>query len=94
MKFLLAVAKALRKVAEGKASAQAEAGEWKRKYELERQRNLQFEIKGLQLYMMRLLIFYYVSVNIAEGTETFSSDFDNCNPALCLFAYCGTICFF
>ncbi|KAF9592584.1 hypothetical protein IFM89_016035 [Coptis chinensis] len=39
------VAKALRRVAEGKASAQAEAAEWKRKYELERARNLQLERK-------------------------------------------------
>ncbi|KAA8528073.1 hypothetical protein F0562_035058 [Nyssa sinensis] len=37
------VAKALRRVTEAKASAQAEAAEWKRKYELERARNLQFE---------------------------------------------------
>lgn len=42
----LAVAKALRRVSEGKASAQAEAAEWKRKYELERARNLQLERKG------------------------------------------------
>ncbi|XP_072976564.1 putative NAD kinase 3 isoform X2 [Typha angustifolia] len=35
------VAKALRRVAEGKAAAQAEAAEWKRKYELEREHNLQ-----------------------------------------------------
>ncbi|KAK6119746.1 hypothetical protein DH2020_046516 [Rehmannia glutinosa] len=42
----LAVAKALRRVTEGKASAQAEAAEWKRKYELERARNLQLEPKG------------------------------------------------
>ncbi|KAG4979315.1 hypothetical protein JHK85_033273 [Glycine max] len=40
---LRTVAKALRLVAEGKASAQAEAAEWKRKYELERDRNLKFE---------------------------------------------------
>jgi NAD+ kinase len=40
------VAKALRRAAEGKASAQAEAVEWKRKYELERARNLQLEHKG------------------------------------------------
>ncbi|KAH1224243.1 NAD(H) kinase 1 [Glycine max] len=40
---LRTVAKALRLVAEGKASAQAEATEWKRKYELERDRNLKFE---------------------------------------------------
>ncbi|XP_043692476.1 putative NAD kinase 3 [Telopea speciosissima] len=37
---LSTVAKALRQVAEGRASAQAEAAEWKRKYELERARNL------------------------------------------------------
>ncbi|CAN4089808.1 unnamed protein product [Withania somnifera] len=40
---LRTVAKALRQAAEGKASAQAEASEWKRKYELERSRNLQLE---------------------------------------------------
>ncbi|XP_078178879.1 NAD kinase 1 [Carex rostrata] len=34
------VAKALRRVAEGKATAQMEAAEWKRKYELEKARNL------------------------------------------------------
>ncbi|CBI16350.3 NAD(H) kinase 1 isoform X2 [Vitis vinifera] len=43
---LRTVAKALRRVSEGKASAQAEAAEWKRKYELERARNLQLERKG------------------------------------------------
>ncbi|KAG5517506.1 hypothetical protein RHGRI_038043 [Rhododendron griersonianum] len=41
------VAKALRRAAEGKASAQAEAVEWKRKYELERARNLTLEHKVL-----------------------------------------------
>ncbi|XP_011080363.1 NAD(H) kinase 1 [Sesamum indicum] len=46
---LRTVAKALRRVTEGKASAQAEAAEWKRKYELERARNLQFEQKVLSL---------------------------------------------
>ncbi|KAL6202755.1 hypothetical protein ACLB2K_026460 [Fragaria x ananassa] len=40
------VAKALRRAAEGKASAHAEAAEWKRKYELERVRNLHLEHKG------------------------------------------------
>ena len=44
--LVLAVAKALRRAAEGKASAQAESAEWKRKYELERARNLQLEHKG------------------------------------------------
>ncbi|GMH11471.1 hypothetical protein Nepgr_013312 [Nepenthes gracilis] len=37
---LRTVAKALRRAAEGKASAQAEAAEWKRKYELEQARNM------------------------------------------------------
>ncbi|KAL8129355.1 hypothetical protein V2J09_018510 [Rumex salicifolius] len=41
------VAKALRRVAEGKASAQAEAGEWKRKYELEKAKNFTLEHKEL-----------------------------------------------
>ncbi|XP_034211129.1 NAD(H) kinase 1 isoform X2 [Prunus dulcis] len=44
------VAKALRRAAEGKASAQAEAAEWKRKYELERARNLHLEHKGYNFY--------------------------------------------
>ncbi|KAK9125228.1 hypothetical protein Scep_014074 [Stephania cephalantha] len=46
---LRTVAKALRRVAEGKASAQAEAAEWKRKYELERARNLQRENRVAEL---------------------------------------------
>lgn len=41
------VAKVLRHAAEGKASAQLEATEWKRRYELERERNLQLEQKGI-----------------------------------------------
>ncbi|CAD6234814.1 unnamed protein product [Miscanthus lutarioriparius] len=40
------VAKALRRVAEGKAAAQAEAAEWKRKYELETAHKQQSKIKG------------------------------------------------
>ncbi|XP_021894228.1 NAD(H) kinase 1-like [Carica papaya] len=43
---LRTVAKALRRSAEAKASAQAEAAEWKRRYELERERNLQLKNKG------------------------------------------------
>ncbi|XP_059430290.1 NAD(H) kinase 1 [Corylus avellana] len=39
------VAKTLRRAAEGKASAQAEAAEWKRRYDLEKARNLQLEHK-------------------------------------------------
>ncbi|XP_031100808.1 NAD(H) kinase 1 isoform X2 [Ipomoea triloba] len=44
---LRTVAKTLRRAAEGKASAQAEATEWKRRYELERERNQQLEQKAL-----------------------------------------------
>ncbi|KAF6140757.1 hypothetical protein GIB67_035184 [Kingdonia uniflora] len=43
---LRTVAKALRQVAEGKASAQAEAAEWRRKYELERERNQHKELSS------------------------------------------------
>ncbi|KAL4335275.1 hypothetical protein GQ457_07G036550 [Hibiscus cannabinus] len=43
---LRTVAKALRRAAEGKASAQAEAAEWKRRYELEKSRNMQMERKA------------------------------------------------
>ncbi|KAF5447757.1 hypothetical protein F2P56_033283 [Juglans regia] len=44
--FKIATIKIIRQIiAEGKASAQAEAAEWKRKYELERARNLQMECK-------------------------------------------------
>uniref|UniRef100_A0ACD5WJJ5 Uncharacterized protein n=1 Tax=Avena sativa TaxID=4498 RepID=A0ACD5WJJ5_AVESA len=39
------VAKALRQVAEGKAAAQAEAAEWKRKYELETERKQERKMK-------------------------------------------------
>ncbi|KAI3905608.1 hypothetical protein MKX01_036517 [Papaver californicum] len=46
---LRTVAKALRRVAERKASAKAEAAEWKRKYELERTRNLQQEHKKIAI---------------------------------------------
>ncbi|GAY47095.1 hypothetical protein CUMW_102040 [Citrus unshiu] len=42
---LRTVAKALRRAAEGKAAAQAEAAEWKRRFELERARNLRLENK-------------------------------------------------
>ncbi|KAL8483613.1 hypothetical protein ACS0TY_026341 [Phlomoides rotata] len=44
---LRTVSKALRRVTEGKASAQAEAAEWKRKYELEKAHNFQLEQKVL-----------------------------------------------
>lgn len=54
---LLAVAKALRQAAEGKASAQAEAAEWKRKYELERSRNLHLERKGT---LPKRILHYYL----------------------------------
>ncbi|WOK96046.1 NAD kinase 3 [Canna indica] len=41
------VAKALRRAAEAKAAAQAEAAEWKRRYEFERASNLQYRHEGL-----------------------------------------------
>ncbi|KAL2942016.1 NAD(H) kinase 1 [Bienertia sinuspersici] len=47
------VAKALRRAAEGKASAQVEAAEWKRKFELEKSRNLQLERKGLLCFHLK-----------------------------------------
>lgn len=46
LNIILAVAKALRRAAEGKAAAQVEAAEWKRRFELERARNLRLENKG------------------------------------------------
>lgn len=46
LNIILAVAKALRRAAEGKAAAQAEAAEWKRRFELESARNLRLENKG------------------------------------------------
>jgi hypothetical protein len=49
-----AVAKALRRAAEGKASAQAEAAEWKRRYELEKARNLPLEDKGFLIFFIML----------------------------------------
>jgi len=45
------VAKALRRVAEGKAAAQAEATEWKRKYELEMAHKQQSKVKGCGSYI-------------------------------------------
>ncbi|AEE76456.1 unnamed protein product [Arabidopsis thaliana] len=44
---LRTVAKALRGAAEGKALAQAEAAEWKRRYELERSKNVELQHKEL-----------------------------------------------
>eukprot|EP00252_Welwitschia_mirabilis_P025954 TRINITY_DN8302_c0_g1_i1.p1 TRINITY_DN8302_c0_g1~~TRINITY_DN8302_c0_g1_i1.p1 ORF type:complete len:534 (+),score=96.31 TRINITY_DN8302_c0_g1_i1:449-2050(+) len=43
---LRTVAKAMRRVSEGKARAQQEAAEWQRKYELEKMRNALLEKKG------------------------------------------------
>ena len=40
------MAKALRRVAEGKAAAQEEAAKWRRKYELERAHNMRLKHKG------------------------------------------------
>lgn len=44
--IFVAVAKALRGAAEGKALAQAEAAEWKRRYELEKSKNVELQHKG------------------------------------------------
>uniref|UniRef100_A0A7N0SWX0 NAD(+) kinase n=1 Tax=Kalanchoe fedtschenkoi TaxID=63787 RepID=A0A7N0SWX0_KALFE len=45
---LRTVAKALRRAAEGKAAAQAEAAEWKRKYSLEKERNRKLEVERIE----------------------------------------------
>ncbi|KAL9261679.1 NAD(H) kinase 1-like protein [Drosera capensis] len=45
---LKTVAKALKRAAEGKAAALSEAAEWKRKYEAERERNMQLEHKDFE----------------------------------------------
>lgn len=50
----------MRRVAEGKAAAQAEAAEWKRKYELERDRNLRKKYRGS---LLLLCIYFYEYVN-------------------------------
>ncbi|KAI3409359.1 uncharacterized protein J3R85_019435 [Psidium guajava] len=47
------VEKVLRRAAEGKASAQAEAAEWKRKYELERARNQDFQRQAVAKELRR-----------------------------------------
>jgi NAD+ kinase len=54
-----AVAKALRRVAEGKAAAQAEAAEWKRKYELEMAHKQQSKIKG-EIYAFHFDYYCYM----------------------------------
>ncbi|XP_023641184.1 NAD(H) kinase 1 isoform X3 [Capsella rubella] len=51
---LRTVAKALRGAAEGKALAQAEAAEWKRRYELERSKNAELQQKGSLLTQKEL----------------------------------------
>jgi hypothetical protein len=56
-----AVAKTLRQVAEGKAAAQAEAAEWKRKYELEKAVKAHRHntvTKGL-IYTLKLQFYYF-----------------------------------
>jgi hypothetical protein len=73
---LTAVAKALRQVAEGKAAAQAEAAEWKRKYELEKAVNAHKHhslMKGTHWSLYSLLVVSWQS----------SSD----NPKVSLFLY-------
>ncbi|KAL3828207.1 hypothetical protein ACJIZ3_017009 [Penstemon smallii] len=75
---LRTVAKALRRVMEVKASAQAEACEWKRKYELERARNLLLEQKGgcfSELNVERA----GNSVNKTESSDENSDQCELCN---------------
>ncbi|VVB03952.1 unnamed protein product [Arabis nemorensis] len=52
---ITAVAKALRGAAEGKALAQADAAEWKGRYELEKSRNLKLQHKECQNRQMEYL---------------------------------------
>ncbi|XP_061959259.1 NAD(H) kinase 1-like isoform X1 [Populus nigra] len=64
---LRTVAKALRRAAEGKASAQAEAAEWKRRFELERARNQQLEHKGNNICEMLQSWWTQTSIYNARG---------------------------
>ncbi|XP_024464593.1 NAD(H) kinase 1 isoform X1 [Populus trichocarpa] len=64
---LRTVAKALRRAAEGKASAQAEAAEWKRRFELERARNQQLERKGNNICEMLQSWWTQTSIYNARG---------------------------
>jgi hypothetical protein len=60
-----AVAKTLRQVVEGKAAAQAEAAEWKRKYELEvasKEHKHHNVIKGLFYKQIELVCCYFLTV--------------------------------
>lgn len=68
----LAVAKALRRAAEGKAAAQAEAAEWKRKFELERTRNLQVEHKGFSYRISCIILEYICGCLCAYSSESIS----------------------
>ncbi|KAL3653354.1 NAD kinase 1 [Castilleja foliolosa] len=72
---LRTVAKALRRVTEGKASAQAEAAEWKRKYELERARNLQLEPKGEHSSKLNVK---RVGLNLENRTALSEENSDQC----------------
>lgn len=65
--MILAVAKALRRVTEGKASAQAEAAEWKRKYELERARNLLLEQRGYNSSCVHVVKLITYSITCLEN---------------------------
>ncbi|KAL3850142.1 hypothetical protein ACJIZ3_012024 [Penstemon smallii] len=79
---LRTVAKALRRVTEGKASAQAEAAEWKRKYELQRARNLQLEKKVLSTGGHSSELDVERSTNLKD--QTILSDENNDRCGLCI----------
>lgn len=55
--YFVAVAKSLRGSSEGKALAQAEAAEWKRRYELERCKNLELLLKGFLNSLLNDLVY-------------------------------------
>ncbi|XP_074321263.1 NAD(H) kinase 1-like [Silene latifolia] len=63
------VAKALRRAAEGKASAQVEAAEWKRKFELEKARNMQLERKALTVGKHNSDVSTKAAADIADQPE-------------------------
>ncbi|GAU35762.1 hypothetical protein TSUD_61220 [Trifolium subterraneum] len=80
---LRTVAKALRKVAEGKASAQAEAAEWKRKFELERTRNLQLEDKGKSCLEHQADLDDVKSNNLAKQTTLYTDEANGQSEECC-----------
>ncbi|KAJ6964522.1 hypothetical protein NC652_002697 [Populus alba x Populus x berolinensis] len=64
---LRTVAKALKQAAEGKAFAQAEAAEWKRRFELERAQNQQLEHKEKEILSLHTKVDLVVTLG-GDGT--------------------------